>query len=814
MTRRSFHRKGTSTPQSEGNHLSMTTDAVSAGTASAEAGLLPWHDHRLSRSERAAALVAAMTLEEKSGQLVGLWVGADAAGGDVAPHQSDMSKDAPSFADVIVDGLGQLTRPFGTRPVESAQGAQSLARAQRQVAAANRFGIPAQVHEECLAGFAAFGATAYPVPLSWGASFDPELVQEMAGRIGTSMRSVGVHQGLAPVLDVVRDYRWGRVEETIGEDPYLVATVGASYVKGLEDAGIVATLKHFAGYSGSRAGRNHAPVSAGPREMAEIFLPPFETALRYGGARSVMNSYAEVDGMPAAGDRRLLTDLLRDTWGFEGVVVADYFAIAFLRTLQRVAETDGAAAARALWAGIDMELPSVAAYGQPLIEAVRSGDLDEALVDRALQRVLEQKIELGLVEADYDPTPANDVPFDDAASREIALRLAREAVVLVDNDGTLPLAAGVRVALVGPLADDPLAMLGCYSFPAHVGVHHPESGLGLDIPTLLDELRTRRDVVANAAGCDVMQPGRDGFDAAAAAARDADVVVVALGDRAGLFGRGTSGEGCDAPDLRLPGEQQALLEALLATGTPVVLVLLTGRPYALGAVADRCAAIVQTFFPGQQGAQAIAEVLAGEVNPSGHLPVGIPREPGGQPATYLAPPLGRANDVSNIDPTALYPFGHGLSYGALTWQPTATEEQDWASDGTTAVSVVLSNETAARVEDVVQVYLHDPFAQVTRPDQRLVAYRRVSVEAGESIEVQFRLHADLTSFVGIRGDRIVEPGAVELRVARSSADVHAAVRRRITGAERRVGADRALLADAEVRAVKMDEANGIEAGAA
>ncbi|SDK91280.1 beta-glucosidase [Glycomyces sambucus] len=779
----------------------MTID-IDNTAASARTGLLPWHDRGLGRTERAAALIAAMTLEEKAGQLVGLWVGADASGGDVAPHQSEMEQDAPSFDEVIADGLGQLTRPFGTRPVAPEPGAASLARAQRAVVAANRFGIPAQVHEECLAGLAAWGATAYPVPLSWGASFDPDLVHEMARRIARSMRAVGVHQGLAPVLDVVRDYRWGRVEESIGEDPYLVGTVGASYVAGLEDEGIVATLKHFAGYSGSRAGRNHGPVSAGPREMAEIFMPPFETALRHGRARSVMNSYAEVDGMPAAGDHALLTDLLRGTLGFEGVVVSDYFAVAFLRTLQRVAATDGEAAARALWAGIDVELPSVAAFGAPLIAAVRSGDLDEALVDRALLRVLEQKIDLGLIEADYDPGPAPgtayDTVFDSEETRAIALRLAREAVVLVDNDGTLPLAEGTRIALVGPLADDPMAMLGCYSFPAHVGVHHPETGLGIDIPTVLGELAARRDVAATAPGCAVMAPGRDGFAAAVEAARGADVVVAALGDRAGLFGRGTSGEGCDAADLRLPGEQQALLEALLDTGTPVVLLLLTGRPYALGAVAGRCAAIVQTFFPGQQGAQAIAEVLTGEVNPSGHLPVGIPRDPGGQPSTYLAPPLGRANDVSNIDPTALYPFGHGRSYAEPTWRPVAAFEQDWPGDGTTEVAVVLANETDTPADDVVQVYLHDPVAQVTRPDQRLIAYRRVSLAPGESAEVRFRLHADLTSFIGAAGERIVEPGTVELRVARSSTDVHAAVPRRITGPERAVGADRVLIAESEV----------------
>ncbi|MBN8882620.1 MAG: glycosyl hydrolase, partial [Salana multivorans] len=240
----------------------------------------PWRDASRSPGERADALIAEMSLPEKLGQLVGLWVGADADAGEVAPNQDEMTKDLPTFAEAIVDGLGQLTRPFGTAPIDPVMGARSLARSQRAVMAANRFGIPAQVHEECLAGFAAWGATAYPIPLSWGATFDPELVEEMAGQIGRAMRSVGVHQGLAPVLDVVRDYRWGRVEESIGEDPFLVGSVGAAYVRGLERSGVVATLKHFAGYSGSRAGRNHAPVSAGPRELAEVFYPPFEMALR------------------------------------------------------------------------------------------------------------------------------------------------------------------------------------------------------------------------------------------------------------------------------------------------------------------------------------------------------------------------------------------------------------------------------------------------------------------------------------------------------------------------------------------------------
>ena len=324
----------------------------------------------MSASARVEDLIARMTLEEKIAQLYGVWVGASDEGGDVAPHQHDLD-DAVDLDELMPQGLGQLTRPFGTKPIDAAMGAASLARTQERIRAASRFGIPALAHEECLAGFAAWGATAYPVPLSWGATFDPALVEEMARRIGDDMRSVGVHQGLAPVLDVVRDARWGRVEETIGEDPYLVATVGTAYVRGLESSGIVATLKHFVGYSSSKAGRNLAPVSVGRRELADVLLPPFEMAVREGGVRSVMNSYTDLDGVPSAGDRALLTGLLREEWGFEGTVVADYFAIAFLKLLHGTAETWADAAAQALEAGIDVELPTVKTFGEPLRRAVR-----------------------------------------------------------------------------------------------------------------------------------------------------------------------------------------------------------------------------------------------------------------------------------------------------------------------------------------------------------------------------------------------------------------------------------------------------------
>ncbi|EFL34310.1 xylan 1,4-beta-xylosidase [Streptomyces viridochromogenes DSM 40736] len=709
--------------------------------------------------------------------------------------------------ELITHGLGQLTRSFGTAPVDPALGAQALARAQRRISEAGRFGIPAIAHEECLAGFTAWRATAYPVPLAWGATWDPPLVGEMARRIGDDLRSAGVHQGLAPVLDVVRDPRWGRVEETIGEDPYLVGTIGTAYVRGLESAGVVATLKHFAGYASSAGARNLAPVRAGVREFADVTLPPFEMAVREGGPRSVMAAYTETDGVPASADPELLTRLLREEWGFTGTVVADYFGIGFLQTLHRVAGTPAEAAHAALTAGIDVELPTLKCYGPPLLDAVRAGRIPEELVDRAARRVLLQKCELGLLDEDWAPEPATAVDLDSTGNRILARRLAEESVVLLDNpDGLLPLAPDTRIAVVGPRAADALAMLGCYSFPSHVLPHHPDVPVGIEIPTVLDALRTELPdaKVTFAQGCDVTDPDTTGFEEAVARTAEADVCVAVLGDRAGLFGRGTSGEGCDATDLRLPGAQGELLDALLATGVPVVLVLLTGRPYALGRWHGRLGALVQAFFPGEEGGPAVAGVLSGRVNPSGRLPVSVPQVPGGQPWTYLQPPLGLAGEVSNLDPTPLYAFGHGRSYTTFAWEDGTggAEPAELGTDGTYDVSVTVRNTGDREGAEVVQLYLHDPVASVTRPDMRLIGYQRVTAAPGEAVRVTFRFHADLSSFTDRSGHRVVEPGALELRLAASSADVRHTAHLTLTGPVRVLGTDRRLRCETEVGGVE------------
>jgi beta-xylosidase len=763
----------------------------------------PWRDPSVPAAARVDDLLARMTLEEKTAQLYGVWVGADTDGDGVAPLQREMTSDY-DWDELITRGLGQLTRSFGTAPVDPELGAQALARAQRRIAAAGRFGIPAVAHEECLAGFTAWGATAYPVPLAWGASFDPSLVEEMARHIGADLRAAGVHQGLAPVLDVVRDPRWGRVEETIGEDPYLVGTIGAAYVRGLESAGVVATLKHFAGYASSVGARNLAPVRAGVREFADVVLPPFEMALREGGARSVMAAYNETDGVPASADPGLLTQLLREDWGFTGTVVADYFGIGFLETLHRVAGSPAQAAHAALAAGIDVELPTLKCYGKPLVEAVRAGEVPESLVERAARRVLLQKAELGLLDEDWSPEPTGRIDLDSTANRALARQLAEESVVLLDNpDGVLPLPTEARIAVVGPRAADALAMLGCYSFPSHVGIHHPEVPMGIDIPTVLESLRAELPdaKVTFAEGCDVSDPDTSGFEEAVARTAEADVCVAVLGDRAGLFGRGTSGEGCDVADLQLPGVQAELLDALVSTGVPVVLVLLTGRPYALGRWHGRLGAVVQAFFPGEEGGPAVAGALSGRLNPSGRLPVSVPHVPGGQPWTYLQPPLGLADEVSSLDPTPLYAFGHGRSYTTFAWEAAEPVDRAIDTDGSYDLTVTVTNTGDRAGAEVVQLYLHDPVASVTRPDVRLIGYRRLELGAGEATRVTFRFHADLSAFTDRSGRRVVEPGTLELRLSASSTDVRHTARLNLTGPVRVLGTDRRLLCETEVSGV-------------
>jgi beta-glucosidase-like glycosyl hydrolase len=623
----------------------------------------------------------------------------------------------------------------------------------------------------------------------------------MTAAFGATMRAAGVHQGLAPVLDVTRDYRWGRTEETIGEDPYLVAAVGTGYVRGLQRAGVQATLKHFAAYSASRAGRNHAPVSMGPRELADVILVPFEMAIRLGGARSVMPSYVDIDGMPASASSWLLTTVLRDEYGFDGVVVSDYYAVSFLELQHAVADSPGEAAALALAAGLDVELPGTRCFGAPLLDLAAAGQVPVEVIDRAAARVLRQKLDLGLLDADWSAGPddsAGAIDFDPPGQRDIARRLAEESVILLQNDaGTLPLPASARVAVVGPLAEEPLAFFGCYSMPRHLGhvslLDGSAGGAGVEVATLLDALRADGvTVTGHARGCEVAVPGESGFAEAVTSTRSADVIVAVVGDEAGLFGHGTSGEGCDVAELKLPGSQQELLLALADTGLPVVAVLVTGRPYALGPVAGRLAAVVQAFFPGEEGGGAIAGVLTGRVTPSGRLPVEIPRDAGAQPSTYLRPRNAARHSGSSVDPTPLFAFGHGLSYTSFEYADLTLSAGEVATDGAVEISCTVRNAGPVAGDEVVQLYLGDPVASVVRPVRWLAGFARAALEPGEAARVTFLVHADRTAFTGRDLTKIVEPGTITVNLGGSSDDLPLMGTYTLTGPLRTVGIDRVL----------------------
>jgi beta-glucosidase len=737
-------------------------------------------------SERVRELHAQMTLEEKLAQLVGYWL--DQGGNVVAPMQGEMAgqQGSATLSEVTKNGLGHYTRVYGTRPVDPAERAAWLWGEQRRLKRETRLGIPALVHEECLTGLAAWQAATFPTPLAWGASFDPELVTEMGRLIGESMRQLGVHQGLAPVLDVVRDPRWGRVDECIGEDPYLVGTVGTSYVRGLQGAGVHATLKHFVAYSGSKAGRNHAPVSAGPREIADVYLPPFEMAVLDGGVRSVMASYNDVDGVPMHSSAEYLTDLLREQWGFDGVVVADYFGVAFLNVMHAIAADRGAAAAAALEAGVDIELPSGDAYLEPLAALVTEGTVPVEIVDRAVLRALKQKEELGLLEPDaYEDAPPAAVDLDSPAHRDVARRLAEESIVLLSNDGVLPLGGWqdkpARVAVIGPNAARPEALMGCYSFANHVLAHYPDVPAGFEIPSVAEALAGEFDraglpapELTYAQGCAVEGDDTSGFPEAVAAAEAADVAIVVVGDQAGLFGRGTVGEGNDSESLELPGVQRELVEAVLATGKPVVMVLLTGRPYAVGWALDepgarKPGAVLQAFFPGEEGGTALVGVISGRVNPSGRLPVSLPRSTGSQPYSYLHPILGGTSEVTATDSTPLRPFGFGLSYTTFARRLVSVDPAVEAG-GTFRAVVTVTNTGEVPGSDVVQLYGHDVLGSVARPTAQLLGYHRVTLRPGESTTVTFDVPTTRFAFTDRTMARVVEPGDVEVWVGAHAAD--------------------------------------------
>ncbi len=766
----------------------------------------PYRDPSRSVDERVADLLARMTLEEKAAQLTSVWLTVDPERGEVAPAQfAAMFGELADQMALLDLGVGQVTRPLGTVPVDPVVGATTVNDLQRRAVEGSRLGVPILFHEECLTGLMAQGATSFPSPLNYGATWDPDLIEQVGATIGRQMRMVGDRQGLGPVADVARDARWGRIEETMGEDPYLVGLMVSAYVRGLQGdrgaGGVVATLKHFVAYSFSEAGRNFAPTHVGPRELADVFMLPFEMAIKLGHADSVMNSYQEVDGEQPGSSHHLLTEVLRDRWGFDGFTVADYGAISFLHLFAGVAEGPVDAAALALRAGLDVELPAPAAYPTGIPAAIDRGLLTVDDVDRAVTRVLRAKFRLGLFEAPYVDTSA--IALDTAADRALAGEVARRSITLLANDGVLPLDAATlgRVAVIGPNADEPMALFGNYSFENHlVSTHFADVSDVVSAPTVADVLRDRLglDRVGYERGAEVMIDDRRGIDDAVALAAEADVAVVVVGDKAGHFKLGTVGEGTDTTDLTLPGSQAALVDAVLATGTPTVVVLLNGRPFALVDVADRAAAVVEAWFPGQDGAAAVVDVLLGEGEPGGRTTVSFSRGAGAQPTSYdhkpLSPGFPRQDDFGFV-----FPFGHGLTYTTFAYGGLEITPAEVDVSGTFTVRGTVTNTGARAGTEVVQLYLGDPVASVARPVLALRGFTRVALEAGEAAEVTFTVPTDLVAFTGLDLRRIVEPGVIRVHVGASSGDLRLGGEVTLVGEVREAGEDRALVSEVAVR---------------
>ena len=761
---------------------------------------VPYRDASLSVEDRVEDLLGRMTLDEKLAQLGAAWAFELVGGETFDPERGRARLD---------HGIGHVTRLAGATNLRPRAVAELANAVQRFLVEETRLGIPAIVHEESLHGILGRDRVCYPQSIGMAATWQPDLVRTMAGQIGRELRAGGAHQTLAPIFDITRDPRWGRAEETFGEDAYLAAVFGAAYVEGVQGPdrgrgpdGVIATGKHLVGHGLPEGGLNHAPAHIGSRELRDSFLLPFEVGARHAGLRSMMHAYDDVDGVPCVESRELLTTILRDEWGFDGTVVADYGGISELISSHQVVADLSDAGVRALEAGVDVELPSTAAYGAPLKQALADGRIELATIDRSVRRVLHEKIALGLFEAPYVDVDAPSViepspDVDRATAREIAAR----SMVLLANDGILPLAADPgTVAVIGPNADSLRNLLGDYAYEAHIETLIEMRGqstvLGVEIPadveidgsvlaaaaggsthrTILDVLRERfPGEIRHARGCGVLDGTDEELAAAVTAATGADVAILVVGERSGLVDGCTSGEARDRLELGLPGRQAELVAAVAATGTPIVLVLVAGRPLAIPLEADLAAALVHAWVPGHEGPEAIADVLLGAVNPGGKLPITVPRHVGQVPIYYGHRPSGGRShwkeDYVDGSHKPLWPFGFGLSYTTFELANLSVDRPTLEAGGEVRIGVDVVNTGACDGDEVVQLYVRDVEASVTRPVRELRGFARVGLAVGERRHVTFVLAADQLAFTGVDGRLRLEPGRVELFVGTSAVDL-------------------------------------------
>lgn len=748
-----------------------------------------YRDSSQSVESRVKDLLSRMTPEEKISQLGSTW----------SRELIEADRFSPQKAEgLIKNGIGQITRAGGATGLLPGEVAVFANEIQRFLVENTRLGIPAIIHEECLSGFLTRGATIFPQNIGMASTWEPSLVREITGVIRTQMRAAGGHQGLAPVLDVARDARWGRVEETFGEDPFLIGRMAVSYVKGLQGEdirnGVVATPKHFVGYGLSEGGLNWAPSHIPPRLLREVYLHPFKEAVREGGALSIMNAYQEIDGVPCGASEELLTDILRGEWGFEGIVVSDYVAIDMLQAYHRVAADKAGAAGLALTAGIDVELPRSDCYAVPLKEQIDKGLVSEELVNRSVSRILRLKVMLGLFENPYAEAGRTTRVFDMPEHRKLALKVARKSIVLLKNKGNLlPLKKNTAtIAVIGPNADSWRNLLGDYAYPAHVesasarqrAADTPQQDeetqsdqISVPVVSILEGIKAKVGAdtkVLYTRGCEVNSASRDGFDKAIKAVQAADVAIVVVGGKSGMSRDCTSGEGRDRAELGLPGVQEELVKAVYETATPVVVILVNGRPFTIKWIADQIPGIIVAWLPGEEGGNAVADVLFGDYNPGGKLPISFPEGVGQVPVYYGHKRSGGRSqgwgDYVDGSASPAFEFGYGLSYTTFDFRNLRIEPNTVSPGGKVTVKVDVANTGKRAGEEVVQLYTNDRVASITRPVRELKGFKRISLEPGETKTVEFELPTELLTFYNKDMQLVVEPGAFKVVVGRSSRD--------------------------------------------
>lgn len=740
-------------------------------------------------STRVDDLQGQMTIDEKIAQLSSFWFN---------ELQENQKPSARKMHEFLKDGIGQISRIGGSSTLSPQGIAQAGNEIQQFLVNQTRLGIPAIFHEECCSGLMCLGGTTFPQMIGAASTWDPSLVEKMTTEIRKQMLAVGARQGLSPVLDIAVDPRWGRTEETFGEDPLLVSQFGTAYIRGLQGEnkkqGVLATAKHFIGHSLSLGGLNCAPVQLGQHSLWDVFLMPFQAAIKEARLRSVMNAYPELDGEVIAASRKYLTDLLRHKLGFEGLVVSDYHAISMINFFHRITPDESIAAVMALKAGIEMELPTRICYGKPLLDALEAGKISIDEIDAVVHRILQTKFELGLFDNPYVDEGIVLKQFETPDQRLLAREIARQSMVLLKNDGVLPLKKVNTIAVIGPNANEPRHLFGDYSyasileaitlkpitgsaFVSNVDKNYITAN-AVEAPSVLDAIKAQagKEIkILYTQGCPVEEADRSGFTEAINIANQADVVILVMGDKSGMTPDCTCGEFRDRAELGLPGVQEDLCKAIAAVGKPVILVLINGRPLTIAWMDEHASAILEAWLPGEEGAAAVAEVLFGEFNPAGKLPITFPRSVGQVPIHYNQKPTGGRSfsygDYVDLSVNPLYPFGHGLSYTTFEYSNLQLSAEKVKAGGQIDISLSVTNTGEFAGHETVQLYIRDEYASIPRPVKELKGFSRIFLNPGEKLNVIFHLPVDLLAFYDENLNLVIEPGKILVMVGSSSKDI-------------------------------------------